>query len=149
MKICLVSSVGGHLFQTYLLKKWWSQHNRIWVTHDMPDARYLLKNEKVIYAHGLRYRSVFVAMKNILLAARIYLTERPDIIFSMGAGIAPPFFWVAWLFGIKTIYIEPFDFIYEPSLTARLVSPIASVVLVQHWSLCKALPKASYQGSIL
>ena len=32
LKIGLITSRGGHLFQVYQLKKWWSKYDRFWIT---------------------------------------------------------------------------------------------------------------------
>ena len=149
MKLCLAVSPGGHLYQAHLLKDWWQDLDRFWVTISSPDADFLLKNEKKYYAHGPENRSLINLARNLLIAIKVLLKEKPDIIFSTGAGIAPPFFWVAWLLKIKTIYLEPYDFINKFSMTAKLVAPFASVFLVQHQSLIKQNKKAKFWGTIL
>lgn len=45
MKICLVGSSGGHLTHLYMLKPFWSEQERFWVTFDKEDARSLLMGE--------------------------------------------------------------------------------------------------------
>ena len=47
MKVCLVGSSGGHLTHLYMLKPFWKDKNRFWVTFDKEDARSLLEGEKV------------------------------------------------------------------------------------------------------
>ena len=47
MKVCLVGSSGGHLTHLYMLKPFWKDKERFWVTFDKEDARSLLE---VIYA---------------------------------------------------------------------------------------------------
>lgn len=34
MKVCLVGSSGGHLTHLYMLKPFWKDKNRFWVTYD-------------------------------------------------------------------------------------------------------------------
>lgn len=48
LKICLVGSSGGHLTHLYMLKPFWKDKNRFWVTFDKEDARSLLDGEKCI-----------------------------------------------------------------------------------------------------
>ncbi|HGY9678460.1 TPA: UDP-N-acetylglucosamine--LPS N-acetylglucosamine transferase, partial [Streptococcus pneumoniae] len=48
MKICLVGSSGGHLTHLYLLKPFWKDKERFWVTFDKADARSVL-SEEVVY----------------------------------------------------------------------------------------------------
>ena len=46
LKVCLVGSSGGHLTHLYMLKPFWKNKNRFWVTFDKEDAKSLLENEK-------------------------------------------------------------------------------------------------------
>ena len=48
MKVCLVGSSGGHLTHLYILKPFWENKDRFWVTFDKEDARSLLDKEKMI-----------------------------------------------------------------------------------------------------
>ena len=45
MKVCLVGSSGGHLTHLYMLKPFWKDKERFWVTFDKEDARSLLEGE--------------------------------------------------------------------------------------------------------
>ena len=42
MKVCLVGSSGGHLTHLYMLKPFWKDKNRFWVTFD---HRYLSRTQ--------------------------------------------------------------------------------------------------------
>ena len=42
MKVCLVGSSGGHLTHLYMLKPFWQDQDRFWVTFPKPDAQSLL-----------------------------------------------------------------------------------------------------------
>ena len=52
IKVCLVGSSGGHLTHLYMLKPFWKDKNRFWVTFDKEDARSLLEGEKVYPCYG-------------------------------------------------------------------------------------------------
>ena len=39
MKVCLVGSSGGHLTHLYMLKPFWKDKERFWVTFDKEDAK--------------------------------------------------------------------------------------------------------------
>ncbi len=149
MKICMVVSPGGHLYQAMMLKDWWGNFSRFWITLNSPDSSYLLKDERVRYGFGPENRNVVNFFRNFILAFFILIKEKPQLIFSTGAGIAPPFFIWAKIMGIKTIYLEPYDFIEELSLTGKLVMPISTHFLVQHEQLTQKYPKAKHQGSIV
>ena len=130
LKICLVGSSGGHLTHLYMLKPFWKDKNRFWVTFDKEDARSLLKDEKV-------YPCYFPTNRNI-----------KNLIISSGAAVAVPFFYLGKLFGTKTIYIEVFDRITKPTLTGKLVYPVTDRFIVQWEEMKKVYPKAINFGSI-
>ena len=51
IKICIVGSSGGHLAHMMLLKEFWQEHERFFVTFNKPDANSQLKDEKVYHCH--------------------------------------------------------------------------------------------------
>ncbi|KKS84494.1 MAG: Oligosaccharide biosynthesis protein Alg14 like protein [Candidatus Gottesmanbacteria bacterium GW2011_GWA1_43_11] len=148
-KICLVSSGGGHLFQLYMLRNWWSKYDRFWVTFDRTEVRSMLAKEKKYYAFFPESRNIINAFRNSFLAIKILMKERPSLLISCGAGIAPPFFFIGKLLGIRLIFIEPYDFVKFPSLSAKLVEPVVDVLLVQHKMQLKHFKHAQFHGSLL
>ncbi|ATP35546.1 MULTISPECIES: PssD/Cps14F family polysaccharide biosynthesis glycosyltransferase [Bacilli] len=148
MKVCLVGSSGGHLTHLYMLKDFWKDKDRFWVTFDKEDARSILKNEKVISCYYPTNRNIKNLIKNTFLAIRILLKEKPDLIISSGAAVAVPFFYIGKILGAKLIYIEVFDRIDKPTVTGKLVYPIADKFIVQWEEQKKVYPKAINLGSI-
>lgn len=149
IKICLVSSSGGHLYKTYRLKGWWKKYKHFWVTKDDTFTKSLLKGEKKYFAFFPENRNLINAIKNFFLALKILNKERPTLVFSMGAGVAPPFIFAAKLLGIKTIFMETFVFIPKQTLSGRLVYPFVDYFLVQNKGLHKKYPKAKYWGKTI
>ncbi|MCI8744010.1 MAG: UDP-N-acetylglucosamine--LPS N-acetylglucosamine transferase [Lachnospiraceae bacterium] len=148
MKICLVGSSGGHLTHLYMLKPFWKNQERFWVTFDKEDARSMLANEKMYCCYYPTNRSLKALLVNTRLAARVLHTERPDLIISCGAAVAVPFFYIGKFLKIKTVYIEVFDRIDKPTLTGKLVYPIADRFIVEWEEMLKVYPKAVNLGSI-
>lgn len=148
MKICLVGSSGGHLTHLYMLKSFWSEHERFWVTFDKEDALSLLAGERMYPCFYPTNRNFKNLIKNSFLAIRVLLKEKPDLVISSGAAVAVPFFYFAKLMGSKLIYIEVFDRIDKPTLTGRLVYPITDRFIVQWDEMKKVYPKAINLGSI-
>jgi UDP-N-acetylglucosamine:LPS N-acetylglucosamine transferase len=126
-----VCSSGGHLAQVMKLRPWWEHHDRIWVTFDKPDAVSQLAGERVIAGHSPTTRNVPNLMRNIGLAVSVIRRERPDVIFSNGAGLGVPFMWLGHLLGIPTAFLEVYDRLGTPTMTARLVRPVTDLFLVQ------------------
>lgn len=148
MKICLVGSSGGHLTHLYMLRPFWQDHERFWVTFDKEDSRSLLTGEQVYHCHHPTNRSLKNLVRNTFLAWKVLRREKPELIVSAGAAVAVPFFYLGKLFGSKTIYIEVFDRIDSPTLTGRLVYPVADKFLVQWNEMRSVYPKAENLGSI-
>ncbi len=149
MKICIVSSGGGHLFQMNLLKHWWHKYERFWVTFQRKDTDSLLEAEKKYRAFSPTNRNLLNLVRNFFLAFWILNRERPDIIVSAGAGVAVPFFWLARLFGCRTIYIEIFDRFDSPSLTGRLVYRFSDIFIIQWEELKRFYPRGMIIGQTL
>lgn len=148
MKICLVGSSGGHLTHLYLLKPFWKDKERFWVTFDKEDTRSILGNETFYPCHYPTNRNLKNLIKNTVLAFNILRKERPDVIISSGAAVAVPFFYLGKLFGAKTVYIEVFDRIDEPTLTGKIVYPVTDKFIVQWEEMKKVYPKAINLGGI-
>ena len=66
-----------------------------------------------------------------------------------GADIAVPFAWIARLYGARVVYVESFTRISRPSLTCRLIRPVASRVYAQWPELLESLPNARYVGAVV
>ena len=131
IKVCLVGSSGGHLTHLYMLKPFWENKERFWVTFDKADAQSLLEGEKMYPCYFPTNRNIKNLIKNTFLAIKVLRKEKPNLIISSGAAVAVPFFWLGKLFGAKTIYIEVFDRIDKPTLTGKLVYPVTDKFIVQ------------------
>jgi UDP-N-acetylglucosamine:LPS N-acetylglucosamine transferase len=145
MKICLVCSHGGHLTEMLSLKEAFEGHEVFFITYDSARTRelgrkYLLKNIGT---------NPVVMAQDFLSTLSILFKEKPKLIVSTGSEIAIPAFYLAKVLRIKSIFIESWARVIEPSSTGRLVYPVADVFLVQ-WErlLPKYGKKARYEGAI-
>ena len=134
MKVCLVGSSGGHLTHLYMLKPFWKDKERFWVTFDKEDARSLLEGEKMYPCYYPTNRSLKALIINTKIAC--------------GAAPAVPFFYLGKLMGAKLIYIEVFDRIDKPTMTGKMVYPLVDKFIVQWEEQKKVYPKAINLGSI-
>jgi UDP-N-acetylglucosamine:LPS N-acetylglucosamine transferase len=121
-------------------------HQTFFVTYDSTRTRglerkYLLRN---IGTNPLIMAQSFLSM------LRILLKEKPKLIVSTGSEIAIPAFYLAKVLRTRTIFIESWARVIEPSGTGRLVYPVADVFLVQ-WErlLPKYGKKAKYEGAVI
>lgn len=124
----------------YLLKPFWQDKLRFWVTFDDSYVRKLLDGERLYTAYSPTNRSLKALIINTYRAAKILKSERPDVIISSGAAVAVPFFYIGKLLGIKTVYLEVWDRIDKPTLTGRLCSPVTDKFIVQ-WEEMKQVYK--------
>ena len=147
-KVCLVGSSGGHLTHLYLLKPFWEEKDRFWVTFGKEDAKSILENEKMYECYFPTNRNIKNLIKNTFLAIKIIMKEKPKLIISSGAGVAVPFFYIGKIFGTKTIFIEVFDRIDKPTITGKLVYPVTDIFIVQWEEMKKVYPKAINLGGI-
>jgi len=146
--VLLVCSSGGHLLQLVTLRPAWEDYSRIWVTFDKSDARSLLRDERVVFAHGPTNRNIPNFFRNLRLAWSMIRRTRPAVILTTGAGVAVPFAWVGRLTGAQVVYVESFTRIEGPSLSCRLIAPVADRLYVQWPDLAERLPGARHVGNV-
>lgn len=149
MRLLLIASSGGHIFEMFCLRDFWKDKDRLWVSFPTADAKYLLRDEPgVHWAAYPTVRNVPNLLRNLVLAWRLLRRERPDMILTTGSGVAVPFMWLARLMGIPTVFVESVTRITEISLTARLVRPFVTKMLVQWPELVARYPGVEHHGRI-
>ena len=149
MKIGLISSSGGHFAELLSLNSLWSKYNHFWVSFLSCDTRHLLKNKVFYHGYHPTNRNVLNFFRNLILAYKVILKEKPAVLISTGAGICVPFFLLGKLFFIKTIYIESMARIQSLSLTGKLVYFLADIFIVQWPQLAASYKKAVYKGQVI
>lgn len=152
--VLLVCSTGGHLLQLLALRDAWGGFSRLWVTFDKSDARSLLTDERVTYAHGPTNRNfgllaVRNLLRNLLGAVRLLRLVRPRVVLTTGAGVAVPYAWIGRVLGARVVYVESLTRIESPSLSCRLIRPVASRIYAQWPELTEAVPRSRYLGSVV
>ncbi|MBP1948786.1 PssD/Cps14F family polysaccharide biosynthesis glycosyltransferase [Virgibacillus litoralis] len=151
-KVLLISSVGGHLTQLLQLEPLFKNYQyhivteKCAITMDLKD-----KYPISLLVYGARnylFRYIFKFSFNMFKAFFIFLNKRPDVIITTGAHTAVPMCYIAKLFRKKVIFIESFAKTTSPTLSGRLVYPIADLFIVQWETMKKIYPKAVNGGSI-
>lgn len=127
-----VGSSGGHLAQLLPLRDLFDRHDRSWVTFPTTDATGALSDEiDVVWASYPTTRNVPNLLRNTVQAWKVMRARRPDVVISTGAAVALPYFILSRFFGARTAYIEVYDRVDSPTLTARLCSPFTDLFAVQ------------------
>lgn len=121
----------------------------MWVTNDRAGARSLLAGETVVWAHWPTSRNLPNAARNTVLALAVVRRCRPRVVVTTGAATAVPFAWVARLFGASIIFVESLTRVDAPSLSCRLIGPIASRVYVQWPEMTRKVRGAVYRGTVI
>jgi UDP-N-acetylglucosamine:LPS N-acetylglucosamine transferase len=147
--VLLVCSAGGHLLQLHLLRKAWADLNHAWVTLERQDARSLLESESVYYAYWPTTRHIPNLLRNTRIAWTLLRELRPSVIVTTGAGVAVPFAWIGRILGARVVYIESLTRIERPSMTCRMISPIADRVYVQWPELLTVVRRSRYTGKVV
>lgn len=144
LKICIVSSVGGHLRDMLQLMPVYGRYEHFYIINDRKQLRKDVMEKTYFIAHSERDWKFFL---NLAEAYRILAKERPHVVLSTGAGPAVPVSLVAkYAFGCRVIFIEHFTAVYKPTLTGRIMYRLADRFLYQWRYLRRFFPKGTYGG---
>ena len=147
VKICIVSSCGGHLTEVRCLLPAYSEHPHFYVL-----------NDKALLPADMQGRTFFIAhserdwkfLLNLWQAFIILRRERPTLILSTGAGPAVPFAVVGrLLFGTRVVFIETITRLHAPSMTGKLMYRLAHDFYYQWRGLARFFPNGKYGGPLL
>jgi beta-1,4-N-acetylglucosaminyltransferase len=147
VKVCLVSSCGGHLTEVRCLLPAYC---------DLP--HFYVLNDKAILPKTMQGRTYFIAhserdwkfLLNLWEAFIILRRERPSVILSTGAGPVVPFAMIGRLFfRTRVVFVETITRIDKPSLTGRIMYRLAHDFFYQWESLGKYFPKGTCGGPLL
>jgi beta-1,4-N-acetylglucosaminyltransferase len=151
-KVLFISSLGGHLTQLLQLKPLFEKYDYHIVTEKSVITKELSNKYPMSFlVYGARnypIRYIFKFSYNILKSFYHFLRIRPDVVVTTGAHTAVPMCYIAKLFGKKVIFIESFAKTSTPTISGRLVYPIADLFIIQWEGMKKHYPKAVYGGSI-
>lgn len=151
-KVLFISSLGGHLTQLLQLKPLFSEYDYHIVTEKSIITEALKQEYEMSFlmygARNYLFKYVFKFSYNTIMSLIYFLRERPDVVVTTGAHTAVPMCYIAKLFGKKVVFIESFAKTTTPTISGKMVYPIADLFIVQWESMKKHYPKAVYGGSI-
>lgn len=151
-RILLIASVGGHLTQLLELKTLFKQYDYHLVTEATPVTKELVDKYHVSFlAYGARnypFRYIFKFSYNVIKSFYLFIRQHPDVVITTGAHTSVPMCYIAKLFRKKVIFIESFAKSQSPTLSGRMVYPIADLFIIQWESMKEIYPKAVYGGTI-
>jgi UDP-N-acetylglucosamine:LPS N-acetylglucosamine transferase len=139
VKVLVVSSVGGHLEEAMVLIEHLRSMEVVLVVNDSCAIPAFPFSRVYRIVHSERDWRTLV---NFHEGARILLEEQPDVVFSTGAGPAVPFFFLARMAGIRTVYLETAASVSRLSVTGRFLRNVADEFFIQWPLLARAVPRA-------
>jgi beta-1,4-N-acetylglucosaminyltransferase len=157
VKIGIVCSSGGHLTQALSALESFEGMDRFLVLQDFPSIRGIQLEEipriyrlRIFLNYSIWTGVVLSLFVNFFQLIHIFWKERPHLLFSTGAEIAIPAFFIGkFLFKTRLIFLESLARIRDLSSTGKILYHISDLFLVQWPELLeKAGPKAKYQGRL-
>ena len=127
MTTLLVASSGGHLAELHDLVPRLGVQERRWVTFDSPQSRSLLAGEDVVHVPPAASRDLVGAVRDLVIARKMFRRRRYDRVISTGASVAMSFFVPATAAGVDCAYIESATRTDGPSLTGRMAARLPGV----------------------
>jgi UDP-N-acetylglucosamine:LPS N-acetylglucosamine transferase len=147
LRICIVSSCGGHLTEARCLLPAYGDHEYFYVLDDKALLPPDMQGRTHFVTHSERDWRTLV---NFWEAWRLLRETRPAVILSTGAGIAVSFSLVGkLLFGSRIIFVETITRTKGPSLAARLMYWIADDFFYQWPSLARFFPRGRCLGPLI
>ena len=151
-KVMFISSVGGHLTQLLELKKIFNDYNYVLIT-EKTDVTKDMKNkyqmEYLVYgSRDYLFSYIFKFSYNIIKSLYLFIKYRPDVIITTGAHTSVPMCYIGKIFRKKIIFIESYAKRTSPTLSGKLVYPIATTFIVQWETMLEFYPNAKYFGGI-
>lgn len=147
IKLCLVSSSGGHWEQLKKLQPLLDKYEGFYVTEKtkftVDETNYLMKQtdlkDKLM---------VFKMISNFVKTLKIWIIEKPDYIITTGTMVAYPFYILSVIFKKKFIFIETFGRADLPTVAGKRMEKHSDLFLVQWESQVKHYSKAIYGGCL-
>lgn len=147
MKVCIVSSSGGHLTEVKSFYNIYKKYDYHYVLNYKVDLSKDMIGRTNFITHSERDLKLLI---NFLEAFKIIKKNKPDVILSTGAGPVVPFAIVGKLFyGCKVVFIETITAVEKPSLTGKIMYFLSDHFYYQWPSLKKYFPKGLYGGPLI
>ena len=158
IKVAIVCSPGGHLTQALSVLAAFDKCDSFLILQKFPyvseekfdgiNKVYFLKN---YFNYSMWVGYIISVLVSFFSIFTIFYKERPHIVFSTGAEIGLPAFFLAKLiFGAKTIFLESITRTHTPSRAAKALYPLSDLFIVQSEKLLKRFGKKTvFAGSLL
>lgn len=146
LKICMISSSGGHFEELAMLRPLAEKHDLFWVsekTDYLSEADYYL-----LQTDSKEALMIPKMLANCWKTLGFWYRERPQAVITTGTLVALPACLLAKLLGKKVIFIESFSRVYDCTRAGKVLYKIADLFLYQWENLGELYPRGVYGGSI-
>jgi len=152
LKICYVSSSGGHLDEIMALDGLEADYDSVLITEKTKFKPSAWQKRVYTVPAVNRNNKIICLIKLCVIACIalfVFLKERPDIVVSTGALMSCPVCLLAKMMGKKFIYIESIARVYSGSATGLWAYKHADLFIIQWESLREIYPDAVYTGRLI
>lgn len=152
-KVVFIASSGGHLTQLLQLKSMFQDYDSYLITEkDISTSVLTVDGAKILFFAPTRKNKILEYLwgnfKTLLLSLKYFLSIKPDVVVSTGAGISVYFCYLAKLFKRKVIFIETYAAMSGRTTAGKIIYPIADRFYVQWEGMKKFYPKSIYKGTL-
>ena len=133
MTVIFVSTIGGHLSQLYALRPRFSDlgtDDIVWVTHDSPQSRSLLKDEETEFVPYIDERDLAGVIRATAHASRLIRRTEADLVVSTGSAIACAYLPMARMLGRDAAFIDSAAMVDGHTRTGRILERVPGVQLL-------------------
>ncbi|UCC30683.1 MAG: hypothetical protein JSU86_00095 [Phycisphaerales bacterium] len=149
LKICVVASAGGHLSQILRLAESYRHRPHFFVTTGHMVTGELGERAKVYVVPEANRQNPLRLLKIVYTAIRLMVSEQPNVVISTGAAPGCLFCLIGKLLRARVIWIDSLANVERMSLSGRIVSPFADLLLVQWPHLVKRYRRVEFAGNVL
>jgi UDP-N-acetylglucosamine--N-acetylmuramyl-(pentapeptide) pyrophosphoryl-undecaprenol N-acetylglucosamine transferase len=141
----IATSAGGHIELMVALRTAFDGYRRVWIVQPSLRAEVLAREGEAVIElpdydrHPLRGHY----LSNITKALRLVLRDQPRVVVTSGAGATVPFCVLARLFGARVVFVETMARVTGPSSSGKVLSRLASRVLVQWAEVAEFYPRTT------
>ena len=147
-KVVFISSAGGHLTELLAIDSIYKNYDYVLITEKNMISKKLKNKYNVRYLlYGSRYypiKYVFTSIVNVFKNVYYFIRYNPDVIYTTGAHTSLLICYLGYIFDRKIIFVEVFDRTHTPTLSGKLIYPIATTFVVQHNNYKEIYPEAKY-----
>jgi UDP-N-acetylglucosamine--N-acetylmuramyl-(pentapeptide) pyrophosphoryl-undecaprenol N-acetylglucosamine transferase len=136
----MAGSPGGHLDVLERLRPAIADRDVVWATAAGGRAGMLRERGEAVEELPLFGRNPLRLLGNAARAAALLRRVRPRLVVSSGAGLVVPLCVLARLMGVRIVFMETMARVTGPSMSGRVLSRLASSVLVQWPEMTSVYP---------